>query len=240
MHLGRADRQGRREGRPHPQESAQGLVQQPEGSDGRQRHRGHLRTRPAAAVLPVHARRRLLAGLFLPCVRPRHALQADRYWPVQGRRLQAQRVDQAGAQSRLLEEGPSLSRRHRLEDRAQPQHAHAGFRGRRIRHDVRLRRHLPDAGRRQGAEGGRHLRSAAEQRQYQPARQSRRAAVRQARVAARSQPGARPQGVQRHPVPGPCADQRVDAAAAGRRVGHVQGDAGDHAGLFGRPVKGPR
>src|SRR6266545_46829 len=153
VHLGRADRQGRREVRPHPQEPAQGLVQQSQGRHRRVRHRGDLRAGTAAALVPVDAGRRLLAGLRLPCQRPRHALQADRHRPVQGRRLQAQRIDQAGAQSRLLEEGPPLPRRHRLEDRAQPQHAHAWLRRRRVRHDVRLGRHVPHAERRQGAKG---------------------------------------------------------------------------------------
>ena len=32
-------------------------------------------------------------------------------------------IDQAGAQPRLLEEGPALPRRDRVDDRAQPQHA---------------------------------------------------------------------------------------------------------------------
>ena len=48
-------------------------------------------SRPAAALVPDHARGRLFAGLFLPRAGPRHALQADRHRPVQGRRVQAQR-----------------------------------------------------------------------------------------------------------------------------------------------------
>ena len=111
---------------------------QPQGRDDQRRPRGDLRARPAAALVPVHARRAATRrSIPATCRRPRHALQADRHRPVQGRRVQAQRIDQAGAQSRLLEEGPALSRRHRLDDRAQPQHAHAGLRRRRVRHDVR-------------------------------------------------------------------------------------------------------
>ena len=66
VHLGRADGQGRREARHHPQEPAQGLVHQPQGRDDQRRQRGDLRPRPAAALVPVDARRRLFAGLFLP------------------------------------------------------------------------------------------------------------------------------------------------------------------------------
>ena len=80
----------------HPQEPAQALVLQPQGSEDQRRLRGHLRARPAAALVPDDARRRLFAGLFLPRARPRDALQADRHRPVQGGRLQAQQIDQAG------------------------------------------------------------------------------------------------------------------------------------------------
>ena len=88
--------------------------------------------------------------------------------------------------------------------RAQPQHAHAGLRRGRVRHDVRLRRHLPDAEGRQGAEARRRLRGAADQRpaptswSTATSRRSTSPQLRRALVA-----GARPQGVQRHPVRGP-------------------------------------
>ena len=60
-----------------------------------------------------------------------------------------------------------------------------GFRRRRVRHDVRFRRHLPAAEGRQGAKARRRLRGAADQRQLQPAGQPRQAAVRQSRASAR-------------------------------------------------------
>ena len=52
------------------------------------------------------------------------AHQADRHRPVQARRVQAATKHvKLAAQPRLLEEGPALSRRHRLHDRAQPRDA---------------------------------------------------------------------------------------------------------------------
>ena len=154
--------------------------------------------------------------------------------------VQAQRIDQAGAQSRLLEEGPALSRRHRLEDRAQPQHAHAGLRRRRIRHDVRFRRHLPAAQGRQGAEARRRVRGAADQRQLQHPGQPRQAAVRQSADPQGDGAGARQQGVRRHPEPGQRSRRRGHAAAAGRLLGHAQGDAADPARPLARHREEPR
>ena len=108
MHLGHADR---RRGSEAAQESAQVVVVQPQGGDVERRPRGHLPSRPAAALGADHARRRLLAGLSLPRAGRADAHQADRHRPVQVRRAQAERIDQAGAQPRLLEAGPALSRR---------------------------------------------------------------------------------------------------------------------------------
>ena len=81
----------------------------------------HLK-RPQPAFLA------LLASGFspvYPChvAAARHAAASDRHRPVQIRRVQAERVDQAGAQPRLLETGPALSRRHRVYDH--PQHVDA-------------------------------------------------------------------------------------------------------------------
>ena len=84
-----------------------------------------------------------------------------------------------------------------------------GLRRRRVRHDVRFRRHLPDAEGRQGAEARRRLRGAADQRQRQHPDQPRRPAVRQARAAPRAGAGDRPEAVQRHPVRGPRPDGAV-------------------------------
>jgi peptide/nickel transport system substrate-binding protein len=54
------------------------------------------------------ARLRVFAGLSLPRLAARDAPTPDRHRPVQIRRIQAERVDQAGAQPRLLETGSSL------------------------------------------------------------------------------------------------------------------------------------
>ena len=54
------------------------------------------------------ARLRVFAGLSLPRLAARDAPTPDRHRPVQIRRIQAKRVDQAGAQPRVLETGSSL------------------------------------------------------------------------------------------------------------------------------------
>ena len=112
MHLEHADRQGR--GRGFPQEPAPGLVAEPQGSGGQRRLRGDLRAHPPAARRPRHAGLGLHARLPLPRLHQGHAHQPDRHRPLQVRRIQARRVDQVRAQSRLLEKGPALSRRHRV------------------------------------------------------------------------------------------------------------------------------
>ena len=62
----------------------------------------------AAARFSRAARLRVFAGLSLPRLAARDAPTPDRHRPVQIRRIQAERVDQAGAQPRLLETGSSL------------------------------------------------------------------------------------------------------------------------------------
>jgi ABC-type transport system substrate-binding protein len=62
----------------------------------------------AAARFSRAARLRVFAGLSLPCLDARDAPTPNRHRPVQIRRIQAERVDQAGAQPRLLETGSSL------------------------------------------------------------------------------------------------------------------------------------
>ena len=132
-------RQGRAGG--VQQEPAQGLVLQSQGGHDQRRPRGDLPSRPPAAVVPDAAGVRLLARLPLPCLAARHAHQAGRHGAVQVRRAQAQRVDQARAQSRLLEEGQALRRCHRDAHHRKPLDAHPGLRGGRVRHDLRPRRH---------------------------------------------------------------------------------------------------
>jgi peptide/nickel transport system substrate-binding protein len=55
--------------------------------------------------------------------------------PVQVRRIQAERVRQGDAKPRLLEEGPTLSRRHRVYHHSQPVDGGIGVRCRQVRHD---------------------------------------------------------------------------------------------------------
>ena len=68
----------------------------------------------AAAEPAGAARERLLAGLSLSRAAAGDAHQAGRHRSVQVRRVQARRHDPPGAQSRLLQEGPALSRRDRV------------------------------------------------------------------------------------------------------------------------------
>ena len=123
MHLGHADR-ARIEA---AQEPAQVVVVQPQGGDGERRPRGHLPSRPAAALGADHAGRRLLAGLSLPRAGRPDAHQADRHRALQVRRAEAERIDEGGAQSRLLEARPALSRRHRVHHHRQSRDLDAGL-----------------------------------------------------------------------------------------------------------------
>ena len=207
----------------HSQEPAQALVLQPQGGEDQRRLRGHLRPRPAAAVVPDHARRRLFAGLLLPRARPGDALQADRHRSVQGGRLQAQRVDQAGQEPGLLEEGQALSRRDRLEDRAQPQHAPARLPVGRVRHDVRFRRHLPASEGRQGEQAptpsARRGRPTSAPTCWSIATRSRSTM----RTSARRWCWRSTSRRSRDPEPGQRPRRRGDAAAAGGLLGHAEG-----------------
>ena len=118
--------------------------------------------------------------------------------------------DPPRAQSRLLEEGPALSRRdHGPHDR-QPRHAHAGVRDRRLRHHLSLRRqHSPDEGH-QGAGAERDLRDDGHGNADQSDGQPRQSAVRQSGYPKGDVAGAGPQAVQHHP------DGGIGAAWAGR------------------------
>jgi hypothetical protein len=83
----------------------------------RSRHhqrRGHLSSETAAAGVSDGSRNRVPGDLPLPCAAARHAQSPDRHRPVQIRRVQAERADQADPQPGLLETGPALSRRHRI------------------------------------------------------------------------------------------------------------------------------
>src|SRR5262245_57594090 len=129
------------------------------------------------------------------------ALLASGYSPsVQVRGVQAERVDQDYAQLGLLEEGPSLSRRHRVHHHPQSVDCDSCLHCRQVRHD------LPDRGD-HSASQGRKIASAAsrvfsqpDQRQHQPHCQPRQAPVRQCRSTPRHGARARPQGIRRHLV----------------------------------------
>ena len=137
---------------------AQGLVHETAGRQRQRRLRGDVRAERAAAEPAGAARERVLAGLSLPCAAAGDAHQAGRHRAVQIRRVQARRFDPPGAQSRLLQEGPALSRRDHGADHRQPRHAHAGVLDRRFRHHLSLRRQRsPDEGH-QGARAERDLR----------------------------------------------------------------------------------
>ena len=121
---------------------AQGLVPQP------RRGRRPTATTRSTFVLkrPQPAFLMLLAtGMspVYPChVPPREMRQPpDRHRPVQVRRVQAQRIHQAGQEPGLLEAGPALSRRHRVDDRAEPRDPEPRLYRRQVRHDLSLRGH---------------------------------------------------------------------------------------------------
>ena len=113
MHLGPAD--GHRPGQAAHQ-SAQILVRERREGDDNRRLRGHLPPQAPAAGAAGAARLGLVADLSLPRPGPRDAAAPDRHRAVQVRRVQAERIHQAGEEPGLLEKGPAVSRRHRIHD----------------------------------------------------------------------------------------------------------------------------
>ena len=204
-----------------PQEPAQGLVLQPRRRHDRRRHAGDLPPEPSAARDACDARVRLFADLSVPCVGRARAHQSDRHRAVQVRRAEAERVDQAREEPRLLQEGPALPRRHRIHDPAEPLDRDPRLRRRQVRH------HLPDRGvdpadeGREVAEAGRGVRAGADQRRHQPDHESRRRTLQRRQCAPRVCACARPQSVSRHHVRRQVRHRRRDAAAARRRVGYA-------------------
>src|SRR4029077_3200281 len=95
----------------------------------------------AATGLPHRSRFRVLADLSLPRAVTRHAQAPDRYRTVQIHRVQAERVYQGNTKSRLLEEGPALSRRHRVYDHQEPVDGRPGARFRKVRHGLSIQPH---------------------------------------------------------------------------------------------------
>ena len=166
MHLGSAAGQGNARSCAQP---AQGLVPQPRRGRGQGRLRGDLPAEAAAARLHRAARLGLLAGLSLPCAAARDAAASDRHRPVQVRRVQAQRDHQGHAQPRLLEEGPALSRRHRLQDHQEPARPACWPSSPASRHDLALFPAGADAERHQEPGAAGDLPAGADQRPAQRA-----------------------------------------------------------------------
>ena len=139
--------------------------------------------RPQPAFLAL-----LASGMspVYPChVSPaRDAPAPDRHRAVQIRRVQAERIHQGRPQSRLLEAGPALPRRHRVHALAQPFDRDPGLCRREIRADLRRHADHPADARSAEPAARRDLRAAAGQRQHQSDRQPDRAALRQSRSCA--------------------------------------------------------
>ena len=119
-----------------PQEPAQGLVRERRRRHDQRRLRGDVPSQAAAAVAAGDARLRLYADVSLPRAGGADAHASDRHRPVQVRRVEAERVDQAREEPGLLEEGPALSRRHRVHDHHEPRDRGARLRRRQGRHDL--------------------------------------------------------------------------------------------------------
>src|SRR5438477_5755357 len=105
----------------YEEEGIEGLRDRPRPGRGNDQRgfRGQLPPEAVAAFVHRVAGIRLVASLSVPRYPARDAAAPDRYGPFQIRRIQAKRVDQADPQHRLLEAGPTLSRRHRIYDHPQ-------------------------------------------------------------------------------------------------------------------------
>jgi hypothetical protein len=101
-------------------------------------YEAHLPSEAAAARLFDSSRRRVFADLSLSRQSPRHAQPSDRHWPVQIRRVQAERTDHGNEKPGLLESGAALSRRHRIYNHPQPVDGDIGICRRQVRHDLPL------------------------------------------------------------------------------------------------------
>src|SRR5215471_17520380 len=182
MHLGPPDRTRRRAAAP---QSTQIMVEQHRRNLHRRPRGSHLCIEAAAAGDPRADRLRLHSSLSLPCLAARHAAAPDRHRPLQIRRVQAEREDQARPQSGLLEKRTALSRRHRIHDHPQPFDRDPRFHRRQVRLDFSIRGDGPAiaGGEATGAAGD--LRPRTGQCQHQSPRQPRGLALRLSRSAAR-------------------------------------------------------
>ena len=230
----------RREDGDPPQEPAQALVLQPQGGEDQRRLRGDLRARPAAAVVPGDARRRLLAGLFLPRARAR-ACAPSRSAPARSRWSSSSATNRS-SWSRTRTTGRRASPYlDAIEWKIVPNRSTRllGFQSGEFDMTFDSDVTFPLLKDVKAQQARRRLRGAADQRQLQPAGQSRQGAVQQSRHPQGDGAGARHQGLPRHPEPGPRSRRRGDAAAAGRLLGHAQGDAAVAARPFARPGEEP-
>ena len=190
MHLGSADRQGRRK---IPRQPAQIMVAQPRFGHDQRRFRGRFSPEAAAAIVYRAAGLGLVAGLSVPCAAGADAPAPDRHRAIQVRRVQTERADRAGPQSRLLEAGTPLSRRHRVYDHQKPVDLDPGTWRQEIRpHRPRFYRPGADEGNQ-----GRGARDGVPDRQLehqpQPDHQPQCAAIRQSGAAQGNSARARPQ-----------------------------------------------
>jgi len=131
----------------------------------------------AADLLSSLAGVRVVAGLPLPRLAQRHAPASDWHRPVQICGIQAEPVDHGDEKSGLLETGPPLSRRDRMDDHQGLVDADVGFYRRQRGFD--LGSTDPATEGHQEPAAGRNLRRRAGKRQPKSARQPRQTALRQ-------------------------------------------------------------
>ena len=239
MHLRHADGQIAAEIPPEP---AQVLVRRGQRRHHQRRLRGVVQPEAAAAGAAGAARLRLYAGLSLPrfagatCAPTRSA-------PARSNSSSSRPTNSIKlvTQSRLLEEGPAASRRHRVHHHPEPLDRDPRLRRRQVRHDVPDRGVDPAAEGRQGAGAERGLRGRAEQR-LAPTSSSTRPSppfdnldIRRAMALALDR-----KAFISILFEGQARYRRHHAAGAGRAVGDAEGNAGDDSGLRPRHQRQPR
>src|SRR2546425_2171148 len=119
-------------------QSAQGLVPQSGLGQCQGRHR-YIPSKEAAARFYCVACLRIFARLPVSRLIASDAAASHRYRSLQIRILQAERIDQTGAQRAVLEAGTSLSRRYRMDDNFKPLYGHSCFHRRELRSDISVR-----------------------------------------------------------------------------------------------------
>ena len=199
-----------------------------------------LSTEAAAAGLARAARLGLVADLPLPCAGARHAAASDRHRPVQIRRVQAQRIHQGNARTRITGSRAGLtstaSSTRSSRDR-RPRNL-AFFAGKFDAIPLGVTIPMLKDFKKQAPQAicevniGNVPRNLLINRDKPP--------FDNPGTAPRDGAGARPQGIYRHPQRGQADLGGDDAAAAQRRLGHAAGGAGDIARLRTRCRKEPR